>query len=859
MAASQAMSRASRSQAVLRNRCPRRVERSTDEGMPVTAHIDEYLTTQFEQGRLIMFSGAGYSLAATDSKGRPLPSGRALAAELWDMAYPGEGYDNHSSLQDIFAVCRQKSSRQLSAYLLERLTINQRALPEFYRDWLNLPWRRIYTLNQDDLLEATAQRFTLPRRIDSINGLAHTEQFSRSRIPDALEIVYLNGRISDGLENVTFSTSQYAERASGPEPLYQQLATDIVAFPVVFVGTPLEEPLLWQYLEMRGKRGERGMRELRPRSFLVTTSIARAKEDLLASYNVEIVRMTAQEFADAHLKALARTTAAGLVTLRQRRQSVEGSPKFVEPSSTARTRPSMFLLGEEPSFLDIQEGLAIERSVDQHLRDIVAAHSRTAAQEPRIVLLGGTAGSGKSTSLMRLGLRLVAEGKQVGLLDRAADVSPISLKHWADALERPVSLFIDDVDRYGPEGPRLLRTLLSVPNIACLVVATRSAKMDRIVGSALVGDERVIEVVMPPLTDDDVNKLLDVLAKDRKLGKLRELSRGDQREALKKKCGRQLLVAMLEATSSQSLEDKVYSEWQELSDVERLVYEAVAIAFTHRFPLPKSSLLISLQDVSNDALNAVDKLTRRHLIVQEGAAYRPRHRLIAETLVDRLVEENPRALAKVLARITFAAAVEATPPPDRNRPEWRYLISLLNHARLLRQLRLDGAQLVYQEVESVLVNDHNYWLQRGSLELEDGNVRLAENYLSQARALDPHDFKVQTAYAHMQIKLACAEPTSTSSDRLIDEAMATLEEQISSRGQIDAYPYHVLGSQCLAWTRRGQWTSTQKEHLLQRVVGRVQEGVTGHPRAGELRSLLRDLRFELIAIRTGLHAGPLPT
>lgn len=360
---------------------------------------------------------------------------------------------------------------------------------------------------------------------------------------------------------------------------------------------------------------------------------------------------------------------------------------------------------------------------------------------------------------------------------------------------------------------------------------------------------------MPHLTDEDVDSLIDVLTRDKKLGRLKGLALSDQREALRKKCGRQLLVAMLEATSSQSLEDKVYSEWQELVDVERLVYESVAVAYSHRFPVPKPLLLISLQDVSNEVLNVVDQLERRNILVREGTGYRPRHRVIGETLVDRLTREDPKALAKVLARLTFAAAVEATPPPDRNRREWRYLISLISHERLLHSVGVDGARLVYQEVENVLSHDHHYWLQRGSLELEQGNVQLAENYLEQAYALDPGDYKVQTAYAYMQLKVACSEPTSGRADRLVAHAVEALEDQITSRGIVDSYPYHVLGAQGLAWIRHGTWTATQKELLLQRLIVRVQDGITNHPRVAELRGLLKDLRYDLMALKTGLVPG----
>ena len=442
-------------------------------------NIDDYLGEQFKHGRLILFAGAGYSLAAYDLRGKRLPTGGKLAEELWELAYPGDPYDQSSTLQDLFEVSRQKSTRQLSDYLLKRLTVDPSKIPAFYKDWLTLPWRRIYTLNVDDLFQASADVFKLPRELDSINGLSWTGDFAKLRKPGGLEAIHLNGRIADGLDAVTFSAIQYAERSAGSEPLYHQLVTDIVAFPVVFVGTPLDEPLLWQYLELRGVRGPRGMRELRPRSFLVTPSIPRAKQDLLASYNVEIVTMTAEEFASHHLVGLSTTISVGLASLRESTSSHSSMPQVVRPAELGTARRSLFLLGAEPTFSDIQEGLAVTRTIDEELFLAVQANCRTHSRAPKLVVLGGTAGSGKSTSLMRLGLRLVSEGKLVGWVGRNDNVSPISLRRWVESQSEPVSLVLDDADRYGGESPRLLRALLDIPRLENLVVATRSAKLDQ--------------------------------------------------------------------------------------------------------------------------------------------------------------------------------------------------------------------------------------------------------------------------------------------------------------------------------------------------------------------------------------------
>jgi len=40
------------------------------------------------------------------------------------------------------------------------------------------------------------------------------------------------------------------------------------------------------------------------------------------------------------------------------------------------------------------------------------------------------------------------------------------------------------------------------------------------------------------------------------------------------------------------------------------------------------------------------------------------------------------------------------------------------------------ARDIYEELESILSWDYHYWLQKGSLEVEAGDIRLAENFLA---------------------------------------------------------------------------------------------------------------------------------
>ncbi|MRG98659.1 SIR2 family protein [Polyangium spumosum] len=466
----------------------------------IDSTVSSFLQFQFEHGRVVLFTGSGFSWGATDSEGNRLPIGPALAREIWDICFPGEAFDNESTLQDLFQTALVKHRSALMALLQRRLRVAPSSLPDYYRTWLSMPWRRYYTLNVDDLESAATRRFELPRGFRSMSGIlkynSPTEERAKSASQPLLEVVHLNGMIDDAPDGVTFSTMQYAERMTTQEPWYARMVADLLSYPVVFVGTPLDESLLWQHIEFRGEKGRRGLSELRPRSFLISPKLSRARQSLLKQFNVEWVSCTAEQFAGEVLDKMHTSILPGLKALGVQLAGIKsGISQIVDVGAIiARTRPaspSAFLLGDEPKWSDLTAGRAIERSVDvemlEHCRDAVARDRRDGAGKLKpgpLLLLTGTAGSGKSTSLIRLAIKLSAAGNAVHWVDSDVDVSPRDIKKFCLDESRKKILFIDDADRYGSELAPLICDAFSTEATQLVVVAVRSSKVDRVLNPA---------------------------------------------------------------------------------------------------------------------------------------------------------------------------------------------------------------------------------------------------------------------------------------------------------------------------------------------------------------------------------------
>jgi tetratricopeptide (TPR) repeat protein len=180
--------------------------------------------------------------------------------------------------------------------------------------------------------------------------------------------------------------------------------------------------------------------------------------------------------------------------------------------------------------------------------------------------------------------------------------------------------------------------------------------------------------------------------------------------------------------------------------------------------------------------------------------------------------------------------------------EGSLLVRLLSHDWLMKHMPGDreGVRAAYDAVEDLLSWDSHYWLQRGSFEVEVGDLQLAYNLLEQARALAPEDYRVQTEWGYLAIKRAAQNPTALEARDRVDEAFVELEDAITRRGHLDSYPAHVMGSQGLSWVRNGPLSQEEKLAVLARLRGVVDDALNQHPTVGELRQLSRDLEQEYL-------------
>ena len=787
----------------------------------------------------MLFTGAGFSSAAQNQLGSVVPSVRELRLLLNDLVYPGSALEEGDTLKDLYGLAQARAHGRLKELLAQQFSVDRLTVADMYADLFSAAWFRVYTLNVDDLELAVAASRTLPRPLVSITPSQHPQG-------EGLEVVHVNGRWDDGPDGVTFSPVQYGGRYPGADPLHHQCAVDLLQRPVLFIGTELEEPPLWQAIELRKRATGR---DLRKRSFLVTPTISRSKRDFLErELHVQHLPMRLDEFYEQVFKQAADGSTTYFDSRRQK-SLWEGTlmrPPLVAALSvepTVADVPGEYLLGRSPTWLDLTEGRAAQREYEADLARILENTLEDESGPRPAVILTGTAGSGKSTALMRVALALSAKGIDCGWTSSDFDVSPRDLRAAASLGEVPPVLMLDDAGRYGSEASLLTRDLRLAENNPLLVLAVRSGRVERIAERLdLLGVEHV-ELVVPRLTDPDIRALLDVLKRGNRLGVLKGQPLDKQIEEFRsrERANRDLLVAMLEATSGRRFEARLEEELDELGGEQQFVYAMVAIATAYRLGLRRNQILLGVGDPSNATLQAIEDLVKRLLILEyPDGRLRARHRVVAERVVRYLT--RTKGLRDPLFSLAVALATELGPGRSRQSAAYRTMRLLMNHDWLRRGIGADPARGFLAELEPFISWDHHYWLQRGSLEVERGDWSLAENFLNQAAGIEPNDTLVLTALAYLHLKIAVADPNLVHARELLDDGLQTLEGVMANKSHYDPHKYDIYGREVLRWCDREDLSDGDREEALRDAAAVVERGRTKHPGNERLRELLVEIQ-----------------
>jgi hypothetical protein len=251
-------------------------------------------------GKAVLFAGAGFSINSTNLNGKSIPLVRDLIAQICEKLLNDEICEEIDNLEDAAEEAIENNKSQELINLLEKLYCVKK-VHHTNKSIVQLPWRRIYTTNYDDVIEKAGSMV-------GINFYSATPSVSPDVLSKKSKICFhINGYIHNltlnSLENeFKLSSSSYLKQ----DPMYETRWGDVFrkdlqfASAIVFIGYSLYdysiEKLLYEnkmkykeklYFILEEKPKKRDVRKLQKYGKVLTIGIDKFAD--FVEHNINIV------------------------------------------------------------------------------------------------------------------------------------------------------------------------------------------------------------------------------------------------------------------------------------------------------------------------------------------------------------------------------------------------------------------------------------------------------------------------------------------------------------------------------------------------------------------------------------------
>ena len=709
-------------------------------------------------GEYSLLLGAGASIGAVGGNGRRLPTGAGLRDALIE-GFGADSGDEIPSLSEIYGYLERRPGNEVRSFLREWFT---NCTPTWQSLLADFHWRRIWTLNIDDVIEVAFR--DQGRRTES---LTWNERFSDRNVSAGHQVIHLHGMAEkltrDSDQNaLVFSLSDYAREIANPQTWHKVFFDEFASKPFVVIGARLTEEI--DLIETLN-RGNTANSTTGFPSIVVVPDITPMRREQLESSGFTVILNDGETFVrdlrERYWRFLSNLD--GIYGP----MGTPGSRKFLQQFIDLRTytpndvNSGDFYSGYQPSWNTIVS--EDDAHLDRTFRSAnqITGLAKNDQNSQRIVLITGNPGSGKSTGLLRIASNLRGQGMFPFLFrgDEYMDVDAVV--EWLKTVPWSVLLF-DDFADHSSTLQRLADQCKEEKVRLLLIGADRPARhpiiCDRIDGEYL--DLRDAHWY-GRLTNEDVDRIIAKLYDRGRLGKITRLPRDQQRRHFITSADRSLFDAMADLEEGAGFREKVRSIYHKLpTDGLRNLYAAACVCYDQSIPIP-TGIGASFAGVApRDLVRLVENECRGVLVITR-AGIRPPHRITATLAVNTL----PRS---VRASTSLALAKALSPHIDERSMregtrEYRITRHLMNHETVIRHSGETEGRKWYEELRPYYDWNGRYWDQRALFESRFEQHETARSFAERSVQVHPHSFgynTLGTILLRMAIRLG-SEPTLT--------------------------------------------------------------------------------------------------
>lgn len=755
------------------------------------------LVESVRNGNAVLFLGSGALIGASLGSG-DIPLGNDLRDLLSDKFLEGafKGETLHY-VSDLAISAHSLSTVQgfIGDYFTDLI------LADFHKKIPSFLWKCIFTTNYDRLVEIAYENN--PDRMQKLNKIYSNEDVleESARTNDIVPLLKLHGCITVTTSEefpLILTVDQYNESLKGNRKgLFNYLYEIAGSNPIIFIGHSLQDANIRAVLMDVHKQAPHGQRH-----YLLKPGVADIERDLWAQQKITTVGYTFEQFLTELDSAIDPSTRQLALVIPPQTHQVESrfitqskaspelirflteSCEYVSRSSTFESfSPDLFYKGADLGWYPIEEQLTIERGVSARIKSIVvdvAEPDRESKAE--IHVIKGEAGSGKSIILRQLAWVLKDAGIGIFLWmnsESSADINAIA-ELFQKTGER-IFLIWDNAARNAIQIANFYKLARQNDINISIVTAERYNEWNNKCRDL---DSKVTNVFeLHYLNENEVGQLVTKLEEHDCLGpNLISKSHGERIETFRTMYGRQLLVALYEATKGESFEDIIFDEYTSIAPATaQQIYRTICTLNRIRVPV-RAGLIsrihgVSFKDFESNFLSPLEKIVIIGGKNSFDYHYSARHPEIAEIVFNRALSDPTECYNEY---IRILRKINTSFSSDKN--SLRTLIKAKNLMDLFPSH--EDIRHIFETVEESTGDDHYLFQQMAIYERRraDGNLTNAGILLEKAIEMAPYDRSLIHSLAQNWSERSRRSEDPATKIKFRAESRAQLEKAISKWG-----------------------------------------------------------------------------
>jgi hypothetical protein len=772
-------------------------------------NIPDALVNEVREGRAVLFLGAGASRDAESKDGKKCPTTGDLCVKLADKFLGGKYKD--APLNQIAGYAISESDLAavqiyLCSLFLDLLPTPAHMLVPTFR------WHGLGTTNYDLLLEAAYEQ--AGNRVQLLRPMVETTDRVDDNLRDPNNVLYLKlhgciTRVTNPDCPLILTTEQYIEHRRGRSRLFNIFADWGYEHPIIFAGHSLQDSDLQAVInELTGSIGPN-----RPRYYLIAPDADEIKSRFWEAKKISVLKGTFAEFMSGLDGAISSRLRALHVLVEPERlhdiekrftvhttlsksalQFLQNDADYVNAiHATEQINPRDFYKGFTVGFSPIEQDLDVKRRItDDILSDYFLDDPEQPTDRAQVLLIKAHAGAGKSILLKRMAWDAAKKFDRIVLFLRPNGLLSVgAVQEIIAGCKRRVYLFVDNATDRAREIQALMKGIGHEGHLLTLVLAERTNEWN-VQGQSLslfLTDEYELKYLSMP----EIDQLLALLEKHKALGTLDKLDATERRNAFAERAGRQLLVALHEATYGLPFEDIIVDEYKRIIPFEaQRIYLTVCVL--NRLGVPVRAGIISrihgipFPDFKQDFFLPLEHVVFTRLDANiRDYVYLARHPRIAEIVFQRIltvVEERFDAYIRCLKSLNLAYSTDWQ--AFWKMVKGRTLVDLFPDPKMV-QLIYDTAKLAVADGDPHLMHQMALY----EMHRPNGNIAAASTLLTRASQAAPYDATIRHSIAELKVRMADKSGSDLEKSKLLKDAAEICRNLIAVEEE-DSYAYHTL-------------------------------------------------------------------